>query len=121
MKIKKILITFSILVFFSLIVESICPKIVIYGTPNIKAKVQVVMDFYDKYYDGDVSLWYVNSLWDYESYEENSNNVTELPINSEKGYILKIPDGLSQYLTVLGRANEFYYTSMWKEEICPKK
>lgn len=66
-------------------------------------------------------LWYVNSLWDYESYEENSNNVTELPINSEKGYILKIPDGLSQYLTVLGRAYEFYYTSMWEEEICPKK
>lgn len=56
MKIKKILITFSFLVFFSLIVESICPKIVIYGAPNIKAKVQVVMDFYDKYYDGDVSL-----------------------------------------------------------------
>ena len=62
MKIKKILITFSILVFFSLIVESICPKIVIYGAPNIKAKVQVVMDFYDKYYDGDVSLWYVDKL-----------------------------------------------------------
>ena len=53
---KKIIITFSILVFFSLIFESICPKIVIYGAPNIKAKVQVVMDFYDKYYDGDVSL-----------------------------------------------------------------
>lgn len=59
---KKIIITFSILVFFSLIFESICPKIVIYGAPNIKAKVQVVMDFYDKYYDGDVSLWYVDKL-----------------------------------------------------------
>lgn len=82
MKIKKILITFSILVFFSLILESICPKIVIYGAPNIKAKVQVVMDFYDKYYDGDVSILYVDKL---------KNSTKEKQLNPKKYILFNYP------------------------------
>lgn len=62
MKNKKIIITFLIFVIFSLIFESFRPKIVIYGAPNNKVKVQAVMDFYDKYYDGDISIWYVDKL-----------------------------------------------------------
>ena len=62
MKIKKILISFIILVFFSFILDLLRPKIVIYGAPNNKVKVQAVMDFYDKYNDGEVSVWYVEKL-----------------------------------------------------------
>ena len=87
MKIKKILITFSILVFFSLIVESICPKIVIYGAPNIKAKVQVVMDFYDKYYDVDVSLWYVDKLKN--STKENNSIRKSISYLTTQLYMIK--------------------------------
>lgn len=64
-------------------------------------------------------LWYVLSKWDYEPYE-NADHITELPINKNKGYILKIPDGLSQYLTQVNRAKEFYYTSRWEETLCIK-
>lgn len=62
MKNKKILITFLIFIIFSFIFELFRPKIVIHGAPNNKAKVQVVMDFYDKYYDGDISIWYADKL-----------------------------------------------------------
>ena len=62
-------------------------------------------------------LWYVNSVWDYASYED-ANYVTELPI--KKGYILKIPDGLSHHLIEVNRAKEFCYTSRWEENICIK-
>ena len=43
------------------------------------AKVRVVMDFYDKYYDGDVSLWYVDKL---------KNSTKEKKTQSEKVYLI---------------------------------
>ncbi len=65
-------------------------------------------------------FWYVKSIWDYEPYEK-ANHVTELTVNEEKGYILRIPDGLSEYLTKVNKAKEFHYTASWKEKLWVKK
>ena len=65
-------------------------------------------------------LWYVKSIWDYEPYEK-ANHVTELTVNEEMGYILRIPDGLSEYLTKVNKAKEFHYTASWKEKLWVKK
>ena len=64
-------------------------------------------------------LWYVLSLWDFDPYEK-ADHITELPINKKKEYVLRIPDGLSQYLTKVDRAAEFHYTAEWQESICIK-
>ncbi|MBO5123822.1 MAG: hypothetical protein J6C11_01715 [Spirochaetaceae bacterium] len=64
-------------------------------------------------------LWYVLSLWDFDPYEK-ADHITELPINKKKEYVLRIPDGLSQYLTKVDRAAEFHYTAEWQEGICIK-
>lgn len=82
MKIKKILVCFLILVFLAFIFNLLRPKIVIYGAPNNKAKVQVVMDFYDKYYDGDVSIWYVDKL---------EHSTKEKQLNSKKQIVFNYP------------------------------
>lgn len=62
MKTKKILIALLIFIVFLLIFYTIRPKVIIYGAPNYTSKVEAVMDFYDKYFDGDVSIWYVDKL-----------------------------------------------------------
>ena len=46
------------------------------------AKVQFVMDFYDKYYDGDVSLWYVDKL---------KNSTKEKQLNPKKYILFNYP------------------------------
>lgn len=38
------------------------PTIVIHGAPNNLLEINVLMDFHDKYYDGDVSIWYVEKM-----------------------------------------------------------
>lgn len=64
-------------------------------------------------------LWYVLSLWDFDPYEK-ADHITELPINKKKEYVLRIPDGLSQYLTKVDRAAEFHHTAEWQGGICIK-
>lgn len=38
------------------------PTIVIHGAPNNLLEINVLMDFHDKYYDGDASIWYVEKM-----------------------------------------------------------
>lgn len=38
------------------------PTIVIHGAPNNVLEINVLMDFHDKYYDGDASIWYVEKM-----------------------------------------------------------
>lgn len=62
MKNKKIrLVIISSLIFLG-ILSFIRPKVKIYGAPSYASKVEAVMDFYDKKYDGDVSIWYIDKL-----------------------------------------------------------
>jgi len=55
--------------------------------------------------------WRVESLYDFESFDKNY--ITEIPL--AKGFILKLPDGLSHYLTQIGVAKNFKYSSEWQE------
>lgn len=64
--------------------------------------------------------WSVEDVWDYESYVEqartNKNLITSLLLvmnSSGSNVSLLLPDGLSQYLTVIGIADEFRYSSDW--------
>ena len=73
-------------------------------------------------YDGAIKLlWFVNSKWDFESYESGKDYVTELPVDKKKNLILQIPDGLSNYLTKVNKAQEFYYGTDWEETVCIEK
>jgi len=72
--------------------------------------------------DGAIKLlWFVNSKWDFESYESGKDYVTELPVDKKKNLILQIPDGLSNYLTKVNKAKEFYYGTDWEETVCIEK
>lgn len=63
-------------------------------------------------------LWFINSRWDFESYEIGFNYVTELPYDKEKGQVLTIPDGLSKHLVKINKAKEFWHRCEWEEDIC---
>ncbi|NMC61158.1 MAG: hypothetical protein GYA51_17515, partial [Candidatus Methanofastidiosa archaeon] len=64
--------------------------------------------------DGTIkTTWYVEDYYDFEPYP--SNYYTELPFNREKGFVLKIEDGLSSFLTILGLVEAFYYKAFWEE------
>lgn len=58
-----------------------------------------------------ISRWGVNSVYDFESFEKNY--ITDIELSKE--FILKLPDGLSHYLTTIGVAKAFKYTSTWNE------
>jgi len=62
--------------------------------------------------------WYIESIWDYDSFETQKkakkNLVTELPL--PHGKKLKLPDGLSHYLTQIGLAQKYFYFAEWTEE-----
>ena len=60
--------------------------------------------------------WSVTSRWDFEPYE-GKKYYTELSFSKKRGQVLKIDDGLSQYLTKIGMAREFYYRCEWKETL----
>ncbi|EGU61525.1 Cyanase [Vibrio nigripulchritudo ATCC 27043] len=58
-----------------------------------------------------LTIWRVESLYDFEPFEKGY--VTHLPL--KKGMILKIPDGLSHYLTKINVAKSFSHYSEWRE------
>jgi len=58
-----------------------------------------------------MSRWGVNSVYDFEPFEKN--DITDLPLTRE--FVLKLPDGLSHYLTTIGVAKAFKYSSTWNE------
>ena len=60
MKINKKAIAIITIVF--LIFNYFRPTIVIHGAPNKTLLIEVLMDFHDKYYDGDASIWYVERM-----------------------------------------------------------
>jgi hypothetical protein len=64
-----------------------------------------------------VTTWRVEDSWDYSSFSEQRrlgrNDVTHLPVRG--GKVLRLPDGLSQYLTHEGLAQEFTFYSEWTE------
>jgi len=63
------------------------------------------------------TIWRVEDSWDYNSFaqqkKEGRNDVTHLPLAG--GKVLKLPDGLSHYLTVEGLAKEFTHYAEWTE------
>ena len=59
MKINKKAIAIITIVFLILF-NYFRPTIVIHGAPNKTLLIKTLMDFHDKYYDGDVSIWYVD-------------------------------------------------------------
>lgn len=58
-----------------------------------------------------MSRWGVKSIYDYEPFEKN--DITDLDLAKE--FVLKLPDGLSHYLTTVGVAKAFKYSSSWNE------
>ena len=61
--------------------------------------------------NGFYSRWAVESQYDFEPFQKGY--VTEIPL--AKGFVLKLPDGLSHYLTKIGVAQDFRYVSEWHE------
>jgi hypothetical protein len=62
--------------------------------------------------------WFVENTYDFKSFEyqasKNKNYVTDIALK-RPGFVLKLPDGLSYYMTKLGIASEFPYKSEWSE------
>jgi hypothetical protein len=62
--------------------------------------------------------WFIENIYDFKSFEyqasEKKNYITEIKLRPPI-YILKLPDGLSQYMTKLMIAKEFEYRSEWSE------
>ena len=59
-----------------------------------------------------LSKWKVDSYYDFEDFQKGY--VTHLPL--ARGMVLKLPDGLSHYLTKIGVAKEFKYSTEWDEK-----
>ncbi|MCL2589948.1 MAG: hypothetical protein FWD67_03470 [Betaproteobacteria bacterium] len=62
--------------------------------------------------------WRVDSIWDYEPFRnttEDAKYISELPMGHSREHKLVLPDGLSQYMTVLGIAKVFNYWAEWHE------
>ncbi|MBT0962809.1 hypothetical protein [Denitromonas iodatirespirans] len=57
------------------------------------------------------STWKVESLYDFEPF--SAGHVTNIPLAD--GFVLKLPDGLSQHLTTIGVAQDFAYAATWTE------
>lgn len=55
--------------------------------------------------------WKVESTYDFEPFAKG--DVSHLPLAS--GFTLKLPDGLSEYLTQIGVAKAFKHSSEWQE------
>jgi len=58
-----------------------------------------------------MSQWKVNSIYDFEPFDKNF--ITEISLTKE--FSLKLPDGLSHYLTKINVAKDFKYTSTWRD------
>jgi hypothetical protein len=57
--------------------------------------------------------WFVENTYDFQPFEK-ADFITDIPIKRPE-FILKMPDGLSFYMTKLGIAKEFEYRSEWSE------
>lgn len=64
MKKKRIILIIFFILIVNIIYNFIRPKIILHGAENNSSEVSVVMDIFDKKYDGDVSLWYVRKIQD---------------------------------------------------------
>jgi hypothetical protein len=60
---------------------------------------------------GFVTRWSVNSLYDFEPYPSQYYTVIPVP----NAGMLKLPDGLSNYMEKLGIAKRFWYMAEWSE------
>ena len=58
-----------------------------------------------------ISTWKVESIYDFEPFSKGY--FTNIPLGH--GYVLKLPDGLSHYLTQIGVAQDFKYSATWNE------
>jgi hypothetical protein len=56
--------------------------------------------------------WSVDDRYEFEAFER-ADFYTNIPLSSS--HVLRLPDGLSHYMTVLGIASEFVYTADWTE------
>ncbi len=57
------------------------------------------------------TIWRVESKYDFEPFEKH-DYYTNIPLGSS---ILKLPDGLSEYMTKIGVAKAFWYKTEWPE------
>jgi hypothetical protein len=57
------------------------------------------------------TIWRVESLYDFEPFEKH-DYYTLIPLGSHN---LKLPDGLSEYMTKIGVAKAFWYKAEWSE------
>jgi len=63
--------------------------------------------------DSSVSTrWSVDDKYTFEPFEK-ANFYTNIPLSAS--HVLKFPDGLANYMTVLGIASEFVYSARWSE------
>ena len=77
-----------------------------------KADGHFYLDSTTEFKDGTFyTKWSVRSLYDFEAYE-NHDYYTNIPLGK---YQLKIDDGLSNYMTKIGVAKDFYYNTSWNE------
>jgi hypothetical protein len=60
-----------------------------------------------------MTKWSVNSVYDFEPFA-SANYVTNIPVAT--GFILILPDGLSNYLTKISTAQDFKYFAEWNEK-----
>ncbi len=60
------------------------------------------------------TTWRVESIYDFEPFASNKDYVTHIPLSGS--YTLKIPDGLSHYLTTINVARNFDYYAEWTEK-----
>ena len=58
-------------------------------------------------------IWRVESCYDFEPFG-NENFITDIPLLPP--LVLKLPDGLSHYMTKIGVAKEFDYGAEWVEK-----
>jgi hypothetical protein len=65
-----------------------------------------------------LTRWRVDDVWDYAPFgsdKENAQHISAFPMGYKREQELKLPDGLSHYMTVLGIAKEFKYWAEWYE------
>ncbi len=61
--------------------------------------------------DNFLSQWKVESIYDFEPFDKGF--ITDIPL--AKGFILRLPDGLSHYLTKVSVAKDFKYIARWQD------
>lgn len=61
--------------------------------------------------NGFLSNWKVESIYDFEPFDKGY--ITDIPLAAS--FVLKLPDGLSHYLTKIKVAKDFKYVSTWQE------